>query len=92
MSIRIIRRVILIANATRPGTVFNYKSAWRKWDSRRKIDPIICPMRDVVQFLTECFQKGFKYNTIAGFGSAISAYHDPIQSISVDKLLGFLIL
>ena len=92
MSIRIIRRVILFANATRPGTVFNYKSAWRKWDSRRKIDPIICPIRDVVQFLTEFFQKGFKYNTITGFGSAISAYHDPIQGISVDNLLGFLIL
>ena len=53
---------------------------------------MICPMRDVVQFLTECFQKGFKYNTIAGFGSANSAYHDPIQGISVGKLLGFLTL
>ena len=42
-------------------------------------------MKDVVQFLTECFQEGFKYNTIAGFGSAISVYHDPIQGIPVGK-------
>ena len=42
-------------------------------------------MRDVVQFLIECFQEGFKYNTIAGFKSAISAYHDPIQGIPVGK-------
>ena len=42
-------------------------------------------MRDVVQFLTECFQEGFKYITIAGFRSAISAYHDPIQGIPVGK-------
>ena len=80
--------VILIANTRRPGTVSQYELVWRKWGSwcvRRKIDPIRCSMRDVVQFLTECFPEGFKCNTIAEFRSTISAYHDPIQSISVDK-------
>ena len=38
-----------------------------------------------MQFLTECFQEGFKCNTIAGFRSAISAYHNPIQVILVGK-------
>ena len=38
-----------------------------------------------MQFLTECFQEGFKYNAIAGFRSAISAYHDPTQGILVGK-------
>ena len=38
-----------------------------------------------MQFLMECFQEGFKYNTIAGFRSAISAYHNPIQGILVGK-------
>ena len=42
-------------------------------------------MRDVVQFLTKCFQDGVKYNTIAVFKSVILAYHDPIQGISVGK-------
>ena len=79
---------ILIENSRRLGTVPHYELTWHKCDSwcgRRKIDPIRCPMRDEVQFLTECFQESFKYNTIAGFRSAISAYHDSIQSISVGK-------
>ena len=39
----------------------------------------------MVQFLTECIQEGFKYNIIAGFRSAISAYYDPIQGIPLGK-------
>ena len=80
--------VILIVNTRRPGTVSQYKLVWLKWGSwcvRRKIDPIRCSIRDVVQFLTECFPEGFKCNIIAEFRSTISAYHDPIQGISVDK-------
>ena len=80
---------ILIANDRRPGIVSHYESACGKSDSwcvRRKIDSIRYPMRDVVQFLTEFFQEGFKYNTIAGFRLAISDYHDPIQGIPVSKL------
>ena len=52
-------------------------------DLREKLIPLdaLC----VVQFLTECFQEGFKYNTVAGFRSAISAYHNPIQGIPVGK-------
>ena len=42
-------------------------------------------MKDVVQFLTECLQEGFKCNTIAGFKSAISAYYALIQCVSVRK-------
>ena len=42
-------------------------------------------MRDVLQFLTEFFQEGFKYNTIVGFRSTISDYHDPIEGIPVSK-------
>ena len=41
-----------------PGAVSHYELTWCKcdsWCSRRKIDPIRCPMREVVQFLTECF-------------------------------------
>ena len=82
------KSAIFIANARRPRTVSHYESAQRKWDNwygRKKIGPIRCSMRDVAQFLTECFQEGFKYNTIAGFRSAISAYHNPIQGILVGK-------
>ena len=57
------KSVIFIANVRRPGRVSHYELAWRKWDSfcgSRKIDSIRCPMRDEVQFLTECFQEGSK--------------------------------
>ena len=34
-------------------------------------------------FLTDCFHEGFQFNTIVGFRSAISAYHEPIGGITV---------
>ena len=73
---------ILIANARSPGTVSHYELTWYKWDSwcdRRKSDPIRCPIRDVVQFLMKCSQEGFTYK------SAISAYQNPIEGISMGK-------
>ena len=79
---------LLITSARRSGTLSHYESAWRQWDSwcvGRQVDPIRCPLKDVLQFLTECFQKGYKYNTIAGFRSAISAFHDPVDGVSVGK-------
>ena len=41
-------------------------------------------MRGVVPFL-QCFQEGFKWNTIVRFRLAISVYYDPIQGIPVRK-------
>ena len=38
-----------------------------------------------MQFLTECFNVGYEHSTIAGFRSAISAFHDPINGIPVGK-------
>ena len=76
----------LTANARRSGTITHYKSSWRKWHSwcvGRQIDPIKCPLTHILDFLTECFHEGFQFNTIAGFRSAISAYHDPIEGITV---------
>ena len=48
-----------------------------------KIDPIKCPLTHTLDFLTECFHEGFQYNAIAGFRSAVSAYHDPIEGITI---------
>ena len=76
----------LIAETRRSGTITHYESSWRKWHSwrvRRQIDPIKCPLTHILDFLIERFHEGFQFNTIAGFRSAISAYHDPIESITV---------
>ena len=48
-----------------------------------KLTPIKCPLTHILDFLTECFHEDFQFNTIAGFRSAISAYHDPIGRITV---------
>ena len=38
---------------------------------------------ECIDFLTDCFHEDYEYNTIAGFISAFSAYHNPIQGVSV---------
>ena len=35
--------------------------------------------------LTGCFHEGFEYNKTRGFRSAISAYHDPVEEVSVGQ-------
>ena len=78
----------LITNARRSSTNDHYKSTWRKWHSwcsQRQFDSINCSVNKILQFLTECFNMGYKHSTIAGFRSAISAYHDPINRIPVGK-------
>ena len=81
----------LIINARRSGTNAHYESAWCKWHSwcyQRQVDPIKCSVNKILQFLTECFNMGYEHSTIAGFSSAISAYHDPIKGIPIGKELG----
>ena len=42
-------------------------------------------MTSVLDFLTCCFHKGYEYNTIAGYRSAISVYHDTIEGFVVGQ-------
>ena len=78
----------LITGAKRQGSISHYESAWRKWDSwcsRKQVDPISGPLSAVLDFLAELFQGGLEWSTIAGYRSSISAYHDPIDGVSVGK-------
>ena len=71
----------LILNSRRKGTTHTYESAWKKWSlwcGRRSVDPSICPVDHVLDYLAEMFQNGSPYKTIALHRSAISAYHVPI--------------
>ena len=38
---------------------------------------------DILNFLADLFGQGLQYNTIAGYRSAISAYHDPIDGTRI---------
>ena len=54
----------LILDSRKWGTNFHYKSSWRKyynWYSWRKFDPINFPVKNILEFLTECFQEGYEY-------------------------------
>ena len=80
----------LITAARRPGTISHYRSSWNKWSSwcdSRQIDPFRCSLKWIIGFLLDSFNEGLLYNIIAGYRSAISAYHDPIEGFSVGKHL-----
>ena len=78
----------LIINSRRSGTRSHYKSAWGKWASwcdQRQVDPIGCPVKHILEFLTSLFTKGLQYSTIGGYRSAISAYHENCDGSSVGE-------
>ena len=55
----------LITGARRPGTSFNYESAWRKWVSwcgEREINPHSCHLNFVLDFLAQLFEKKIEYD------------------------------
>ena len=84
-----IEPICVIKHAIRKGTSSHHESSWRKWDSwcrRREIDPIRCPLNNILDFLIDYFHEGYdEYYTIAGFRSVISAYHVPMQGVSVEQ-------
>jgi len=43
------------------------------------------PYRVYLNFLADCYNEGLEYSTIAGYRSAISAYHDPIEGMTIGK-------
>ena len=43
------------------------------------------PVSIVLDYLAELFDQGYGYNYIASHWSAISAYHEPVEGISVGK-------
>ena len=74
----------LITAARRRGTYAHYETYWRKWTSwcatKQIVDPFGCSVNFILDFLAHAFREGFQYSTIAGYRSAISANHDPIDN------------
>ena len=76
----------LILSSRRDGTTSHYESAWRKWSgwcSQRKVHPFRCPLADILEFLSASFEEGLEHSTIAGYRSALSAYHESVDGVSV---------
>ena len=82
------KTVSLISDSRRKGSIAHYNSAWRKfsrWCSKQQVDPFRCAINHILEFLTESFEEGLEHSTLAGYRSAISAYHEPINGVSVGK-------
>lgn len=78
----------LITASRRRGKTSHYESVWCKWSGwcdRKQVDPFRSTVNSVLEFLSDMFDEGFEYNTIAGYRSALSAYHDPIDGVAVGK-------
>jgi len=66
----------LMSAAWRKGTEKRYSSAWKCWSSwcsQRGCNPLSPSIGQILQFLTEEFQKGKQYSTINLYRSALSA-------------------
>ena len=76
----------LISASRRKSTVSRYESAWRKWSSwcrRKQVDTVWCPLNFILDFLSDAYSEGLQYSTIAGYRSAILAFHGPIDGVKV---------
>ena len=76
----------LIANPRRSSSTGNHESAWRKWVDwcrRTQIDTVSCDITPILEFLGEFLDAGYEYRTINSPRSAISAYHQTIDSKDV---------
>ena len=79
---------ILSKHSWRKGTSNAYESAWRQWCGwcePQQIDPLHSSVESVVNYLTEKFIKGDKYNTLNTHRSAISAFHRPVDTVKVGQ-------
>ena len=76
----------LIANPRRSLSTGYYESAWRKWVGwcrRRQINPDLCDITPILDFLGEIFDAGYEYRKIISHRSAITAYHQTIDGKGV---------
>lgn len=58
---------------------------WCGWCSRRQIDPIRSPIKFAIEFLSDQFDEGHEYNSIAGYRSALSVFHESVDGVGVGK-------
>ena len=81
-----------ISDARRAGTIHHYELFWRKSDSgcnKQGLDFIRCDLNCILEFFTQMFNQGLKYDTICGYTSVIFPYDDSTGPFSVGKRLLF---
>lgn len=78
----------LLSASWRQGTQKDYQAKFRKfnsWCCERKINPYAATLENCANFLTDLFEKGLQYRTIAGYRSMLSSVLPPIEKIPVGQ-------
>ncbi|KAI2651176.1 hypothetical protein H4Q32_019204 [Labeo rohita] len=77
-----------ILQSRAPSTRKLYALKWKlftSWCGERQQDPANCPVGTVLEFLQARFSTGLAHSTLKVYVAAISAYHAPLDGISVGK-------
>ena len=75
-------------SSRRPCRLHHYKTGWPKygsWCLSVKIDPVSACVKCVLAFLSRLFTEGLEYRTINGYRSAMSAYHEKAEGVSIGQ-------
>ena len=78
----------IISISRRESSAANYESScsqWASWCGHAKIDPFQTTTIILLISLLNFFERGLQYKTINSYRSAISAYHEHINGIPVEK-------
>lgn len=78
-----------VSDSRRESSIFSYELAWHQWaDWRGKgiVDLFQYPLKFVLGYLSDMFEKPLAYRTINVHRSAITAYHEPLHEFSLVNL------
>ena len=86
------RAAHLVVDSERQRSSVNYNCSWKKWSSwcySKQIDPFRCPIKYILDFLACFHEEGYEYGFIDCYRSAISDFHEKIESLLVGQHLKF---
>ena len=78
----------LMLSSWREKSSRSYDSQFQKWISwcrTRSVDPVSCPVGEVVNFLADLFTQGYQYRSLNAFRSAISSVHNKVDGCDVGQ-------
>ncbi len=58
---------------------------WHSWCRERQADPFSGPITNVVNFLASLHEKGYQYNSVNSYRSAISSVHEKVEGYSIGQ-------
>jgi hypothetical protein len=77
-----------ILNSRAPSTRKLYTLKWKlftSWCGEHQLDPVICPVVAVLEFLQERFSAGLSPSTLKVYMAALAAYHVPLSGVSLGR-------